>query len=114
MLNKLKDILAKRWKRSLEKKDINLLELNAMVSKGAVLIDVRSPQEYNEGHLSGAICIPEYEIANRYKTELKDKNEVIILYCSTGKRSKKAQKRLENLGYKNVYNLFGKIEIPMV
>ncbi len=109
-MNKLKNIILKKFKRSMDSNDINYEELKTLVDKGAVLIDVRSPQEYNEGHLLGAICIPEYEIANRYKIELKNKDENIVLYCSSGWRSKKAQNRLKKLGYTNVYNLYNGIE----
>ena len=86
-------------------KDINLEELNFLRNKGAIVIDVRSPQEYNEGHINGAISIPEYEMKKRAEALLENKEENIVLYCSSGTRSKKAQKILQKLGYKNVYNL---------
>ena len=69
------------------------------------LIDVRSPQEFNEGHINEAICIPEYDIRRMCNILLKNKNETLILYCSTGERSKMAQKELLNLGYMNVFDL---------
>ena len=74
------------------------------------LIDVRSNQEYEEGHLSGAINIPVYNIENEIEKKVKNKNDIIILYCSSGNRSKEAKKILEKLGYENVYNLKGGIE----
>ena len=55
--------------RNNQQNEISLNELKDKVSKGAILIDVRSPQEYNEGHLPGAINIPEYEI-RRIKNEV--------------------------------------------
>ncbi len=106
MLDKLKYILKRKLNRSMDKNDINMQELENMLSKGAILIDVRSPQEYKEGHLYGAILIPEYELLSRCRQELKDKNSVLIVYCSSGTRSKKAQKQLEKLGYNCVYNLY--------
>ena len=92
MLNKIKYLLNIKWKRSIEKNDINMEELKRLVSNGAILLDVRSPQEYKEGHLEGAISIPEYELKSRSKNELQDKNINIIIYCSSGSRSKKAKK----------------------
>ena len=92
-------------KRSIDKIDINKMESDKLLNEGAILVDVRSPQEYKEGHLEGAILIPEYELLYKHKIKFKDKDEIIILYCSNGLRSKKAQKKLKKLGYKNVYNL---------
>lgn len=72
--------------------------------KLAILIDVRSKQEFNEGHINGAINIPLSDI-NKLTNMVKDKKKYIILYCSSGIRSKKAQKELISKGYINVYNL---------
>lgn len=99
-----------KWKRSMEKNDINMEELQKLVSSGAILLDVRSPQEYKEGHLEGAISMPEYELKSRCKKELQDKNVKIIMYCSTGSRSKRAKKILEKMGYTNIYNLYNGIQ----
>ena len=95
----------KKLDRSLKKKDLNKDELDRFLKDGAVLVDVRSPQEYREGHLEGAILIPEYEIMSKHSKTFASKDETIILYCSNGLRSKKAQRKLEKLGYTNVYNL---------
>lgn len=106
MLSKLKNIFTKKLNRTMEKNDIDMYQLKNMVSKGATLVDVRSPQEYNEGHLENSILIPEYELTRKSKKELSNKEKTIIVYCSTGTRSKRAQKQLEKLGYYNVYNLY--------
>ncbi len=106
MLSKLKNIFTKKLNRTMEKNDIDMYQLKNMVSKGATLVDVRSPQEYNEGHLENSILIPEYELTRKSKKELPNKEKTIIVYCSTGTRSKRAQKQLEKLGYYNVYNLY--------
>lgn len=71
-----------------------------------MLIDVRSPQEFREGHLDGAISIPEYDIKKEIEKIVLDKNKNIVVYCSSGGRSKKAQKTLNKLGYQNVYNVY--------
>jgi len=75
-----------------------------------ILLDVRSIQEYNEGHITGAINIPEYEILSKSSNILQNKNAKIIVYCASGSRSKKAIKTLKKLGYENLYNLENGIE----
>lgn len=100
----------KKLDRSLKKKDLNKDELDRFLKDGAVLVDVRSPQEYREGHLEGAMLIPEYELISKHSKSFKSKDETIILYCSNGLRSKKAQRKLEKLGYTNVYNLINDLK----
>ena len=99
MINKLKKIFNIRLNRSIERKDIMQSEIKSLMSKGAILIDVRSPQEYNEGHLDNSILLPEYEILKKIEDIIPNKNTKIILYCSSGTRSKKAQEELEKMGY---------------
>ncbi len=94
------------FKRCEEENDINMKQLEEFIKQGAILIDVRSPQEYKEGHLDGAICIPTYEIEMQIQNEIKNKEEKIVLYCDSGMRSKRAQKKLQKMGYINVYNLY--------
>ena len=102
MLEKFK----KRLFRSMEKDDVDIEKLKEMAMKGAMIIDVRSPQEYNEGHIGGSILIPEYEINKTAKKIIDDEDMTIVVYCSSGARSKKAQKKLKSMGYQNVYNLY--------
>ncbi len=71
-------------------------------SDDVILIDVRSIQEYNEGHRPGAILIQSFEIQQKAERILKDKQAILVLYCSTGVRSKKAAEILLKKGYKNV------------
>lgn len=88
------------------KEDITFLEANKIMKSNIVtLLDVRSPQEYNEGHIINSVNIPVYELINRAKFELNDKERIIIAYCSAGKRSRRAVKILKALGYKNVYHI---------
>jgi len=75
-----------------------------------IILDVRSPQEYNEGHINGAINIPEYELSLRANNIVNNKNSRIIVYCKSGSRSKKAIKTLKKIGFINLYNLEGGIE----
>lgn len=111
MINKLRKIFNIRLNRSIERKDIMQSEIKSLMSKGAILIDVRSPQEYNEGHLDNSILLPEYEILKKIEDIIPNKNTKIILYCSSGTRSKKAQEELEKIGYKNVYNVLNGVEL---
>ena len=87
-------------------KDIIKDDLNSYIKQGAIIIDVRSPQEFREGHIDGAISIPDYQIKKEIERKIPNKNEIIIVYCSTGHRSQKSKKILERLGYKNVYNIY--------
>ena len=77
---------------------------------GYVIIDARTQSEYDEGHIPGAILIPEYEIAERAEKELPDKNQLILVYCRSGRRSKIAAAELVKLGYTNVKEFGGIID----
>lgn len=106
MIEKIKKAIKNRLYREMEEKDIGLEEAKQLQNKGAMLIDVRSPQEFREGHLDGAISIPEYDLKKEIGNIVLDKNKNIVVYCSSGGRSKKAQKILNKLGYQNVYNIY--------
>ena len=106
MIDKIKNMIKNRWYREIEESDIGLEELKQLQKEGTMIIDVRSPQEYKEDHLDGAISIPEYEIRKKIENRIPDKNKSIVVYCSSGGRSKKAQKLLKKLGYNHVYNLY--------
>ena len=101
----------RRCYRNLQNGDITIQELKTKVSQGAILIDVRSNQEYREGHLQGAINIPEFEITDRVQREIPKKNQLIILYCKFGGRSKNASVMMKKMGYTNVYNLYGGLDM---
>ena len=77
---------------------------------GYIIIDARTQSEYDEGHIPGAILIPEYEIASRAEKELSDKNQLILVYCRSGRRSKIAAEELVKLGYTNVKEFGGIID----
>ena len=77
---------------------------------GYIIIDARTQEEYDEGHIPGAIMIPEYEIADRAEKELPDKNQLILVYCRSGRRSKIAAEELVKLGYTNVKEFGGIID----
>lgn len=77
-----------------------------------IIVDARTSEEFAEGHIPGAILIPEYEIADCAQTELPDKNQLILVYCRSGRRSKIASQALVELGYTNVKEFGGIIEWP--
>lgn len=83
---------------------INMTDALNLKNKGAKFLDVRTHEEYIQNHINGAINIPLANIID-VLTIIKDKDTIIITYCSTGIRSFKAAKSLINLGYKHVYDL---------
>ena len=74
---------------------------------GGVIIDVRSAEEYNSGHLQGAINIPHNEIAGKISSFVPEKSTNIKLYCRSGRRVKIAMEALQKQGYKNLENFGG-------
>jgi rhodanese-related sulfurtransferase len=84
---------------------INCSQKEELMDDGAILIDVRSAQEYAEGHLDKSINLTVDTIGVNIETLVKDKNTKIIVYCRSGNRSATAANTLINLGYKNVYDL---------
>ena len=78
--------------------------------KDYIIIDARTEEEFNEGHIEGAILIPEYEIGERAEKELPDKDQLILVYCRSGRRSKIAAEALADLGYTNVKEFGGIID----
>ena len=80
--------------------------------KDYVIIDARTEEEFSEGHIKNAILIPEYEIKDRAEKELPDKDDFILVYCRSGRRSKIASEELVKLGYTNVKEFGGIIDWP--
>ena len=78
--------------------------------EGYVIVDARTEEEFSEGHIEGAILIPEYEIAERAEKEIPEKDTLILVYCRSGRRSKIASDALVQLGYTNVKEFGGIID----
>ena len=74
---------------------------------GFVLLDVRTQEEYASGHIPGAICIPNETIGSEEIPELPDKDQLILVYCRSGNRSKQASQKLAEQGYTNVVEFGG-------
>ena len=74
---------------------------------GHVIVDVRRQDEYDGGHIPGAILIPNESIGAEPPAELPDMDQVILVYCRSGRRSKEAAQKLFDMGYRNVYEFGG-------
>ena len=90
----------------LKRPDINEGIKNFRATDGAVLIDVRTKEEYAERKIDGSINLPLDEI-DKITSVVSDKNTPIFLHCRSGKRSGKAQKILASMGYTNAVNIGG-------
>lgn len=77
-----------------------------------VILDVRTEEEYQEGHVPGAIVIPNETISSEPLEELPDMDQVILVYCRSGNRSAQAAKKLAEAGYTQVYDFGGIIDWP--
>lgn len=82
------------------------------LKNGALVIDVRSPGEFNSGHLKTAINIPLDDIETALPKRVKDKNQALLLHCASGMRSGMAKSKLKGMGYTNAFNLgsYGRAE----
>ena len=75
-----------------------------------IILDVRTIAEYNEGHIPNAICIPNETIGSNTISELPYKEQLILVYCRSGNRSKQAAEKLKKLGYTNLIEFGGIID----
>ena len=75
--------------------------------KNYIILDARRPDEFAEGHIPGAINIPNEEIGTVDIAELPDKSQLILVYCRSGRRSKDASEKLVKLGYTNIVEFGG-------
>jgi phage shock protein E len=75
------------------------------LAQGALVIDVRSPEEFRSGHVPNAVNIPLGELRESLPLRVKDKNQVLLLHCLSGGRSGIARQQVKGLGYPHVFNL---------
>ena len=80
--------------------------------EGYIILDVREQDEYDAGHIPGAILIPYTQIAEKANEMLPDKEQLILVYCRSGRRSKIAAEALAELGYTNIKEFGGIIDWP--
>lgn len=97
--------------KKLNKETVPYIKVNELKDKkNLIFLDAREPKEYKISHIQGAIPVGfDHFKSNTFTANLKDKNATIIVYCSIGVRSEQIGEKLQKLGYKNVYNLFGGI-----
>ena len=95
-------------------RQITMDEAVAMMEEeeGYIILDVRTAAEFDEKHIPGAINIPNETIATDGIPELPDKDQLIMVYCRSGNRSKQASEKLVKLGYTNVVEFGGIIDWP--
>jgi len=72
-----------------------------------IILDVRTPEEYAAGHIPGAVLLPNETIGAQPPALLPDKNQLILIYCRSGNRSKQAAEKLARLGYTNIVEFGG-------
>ena len=84
-------------------KAISMME----TEKDYIILDVRTLDEFKEKHIPGAICVPNETIVNDDIPALPNKDQLILVYCRSGNRSKQASQKLADLGYTNVYEFGG-------
>ncbi|MDR3741898.1 MAG: rhodanese-like domain-containing protein [Terracidiphilus sp.] len=80
-------------------------EAAELVKNGAIIVDVRNPDEFQRGHLSQAYNMPLNNIESSMMEKFKDREKPVLLHCQSGFRSARAKGMLERKGYKHVYNL---------
>ena len=79
---------------------------------GYIILDVRTQEEYDQGHIPGAVLIPDTEIEAKAEEVLTDKDQLLLVYCRSGRRSKLASEALLELGYTNIWEFGGIIDWP--
>ena len=87
--------------------DQETAKLMMELDDGHVIVDVRREDEFAQGHIPGAILIPNESIGTKMPSELPDLDQTILVYCRTGRRSKEASQKLADIGYTNVYEFGG-------
>ena len=80
--------------------------------EGYIILDVRTQEEFDQAHIPGAILIPNDQISAEAERVLMDKNQLILVYCRSGRRSKLAAEELVKLGYTNIKEFGGIIDWP--
>ena len=89
-------------------KKISAQDAKAIIdSEDVIILDVRTPEEYNSGHIENAVLLPVTEISDKAEKVLPNKDAKILVYCRSGNRSATAAKDLINMGYTNVFDFGG-------
>ena len=90
-------------------RQVNMDEAITMMEEesGYIILDVRTPEEFSDKHIPGAINIPNETISTEEIPELSNKDQLILVYCRSGNRSKQASEKLAALGYTNIVEFGG-------
>lgn len=103
------------FNKTMKKQPIRLTPAQAkqkMESEPVTILDVRQPQEFAQGHIPGAINLPNETIAHTALVTLSDEDAVLLVYCRSGHRSAQAANKLVQLGYNHVYDFGGLLQWP--
>ena len=96
----------KTYRQITMKESVDIMEQES----NYIILDVRRPDEFSEGHIPNAINVPNENIGNTEISELPNKEQLILVYCRSGRRSKEASQKLVNLGYTNIVEFGGIID----
>ena len=91
---------------------ISAEEAYEMMISQEIVVDVRTREEYDGGHIENAVLVPNESIGSEMPEALPDKEATLLIYCRSGRRSKDAAEKLLKLGYQNVYDFGGVIDWP--
>lgn len=93
-------------------KHVSMEEIKTIMKENTdyIILDVRTIEEYKEGHIPNAICIPNETIDESIIEQLPNKEQLILIYCRSGNRSKQAAQKLYNMGYTNLVEFGGIID----
>ena len=95
-----------------EYRKITPKEAQSMMSDDVLILDVRTQEEFDDGHILYAVLLPYDEIGEKAESVIPDKNRTILVYCRSGRRSETAARELVNMGYSEVYDFGGVIDWP--
>ena len=96
----------KTYRQITMKESVDIMEQES----NYIILDVRRPDEFSEGHIPNAINVPNENIGNTEISELPNKEQLILVYCRSGRRSKEASQKLVKLGYTNIVEFGGIID----
>jgi len=95
---------------AVEYKKITPQEAQEMMSENVMILDTRTQEEFDEGHIPNAVLLPDYEVKEKAESVLPDKNQTILVYCRSGRRSALAANDLIEMGYTKVFDFGGIID----
>ena len=81
-----------------------------MTADDVIILDVRTQDEFDSGHIINAVLLPDYEVEEKAESVIPDKNQIILVYCRTGRRSANASKKLIEMGYTKIYDFGGIVD----